>query len=64
MQEHDIECRAKHMPVNTDIDDLEGCDCAFIEKIRVQTQQDIALGIWPLIQPMVDWIAVVNTVVK
>ena len=36
MTEHDPMCRAKHMPVETDIDDLDGCDCALIAKVRAE----------------------------
>jgi len=36
MDDHDPACRAKHMPVETDIDDLEGCDCALLAKVRAE----------------------------
>ena len=34
MSDHDPMCRCKHMEVETDPDDVGGCDCALIDRAR------------------------------
>lgn len=62
MLEHDTECRTQHMQVNEDINDLDGCDCPLIEHIRLQEEKDFAAQLWPILQPLVSWIASVNMI--
>lgn len=37
------------------------CQCDLITKVRMDERQAMADNLWPYIQPIVDWIAGVNT---